>query len=68
MISFRELVQTKIYSFKIYTLNFQSDTRYSLGVNDVIETLSLKVNKDSKIVVSSHKTNSKYYANESIKL
>ena len=37
MISFKELVQTKIDSFEIYTLNFQSDTRYGSGINDIIQ-------------------------------
>ncbi len=37
MISFTGLVQTKIDSVKIYTLNFQLDTRYGYGINDVIE-------------------------------
>jgi hypothetical protein len=37
MISFSGLVQTKIDSVKIYTLNFQLDTRYGYGINDVIE-------------------------------
>lgn len=37
MISFTGLVQTKIDSIKIYTLNFQLDTRYGYGINDVIE-------------------------------
>ena len=52
MISFSGLVQTKIDSIKIYTLNFQLDTRYGYGINDVIEhgelttllPLQLKVN------------------------
>lgn len=37
VISLSGLGQTKIDSVKIYTLNFQSDTRYGYGTNDVIE-------------------------------
>ncbi|MCF8408901.1 MAG: hypothetical protein K9G36_08010 [Crocinitomicaceae bacterium] len=41
MISFSGLVQTKIDSIKIYTLNFQLDTRYGYGINDV--TIAQKI-------------------------